>query len=64
MNPDSAIEAFVSVIIILVVGVVVVTILAPEFGMALIDILPQFVELAVWIFIVVFVILVISEALD
>ena len=50
MNLDNIVEVFVSTIIIVVMFVVAVTIWDQDIGMVLIDILPSFVELLVWLF--------------
>lgn len=50
MSLDNIVEVFVSTIIIVVMFVVAVTIWDQDIGMVLIDILPSFVELLVWLF--------------
>ena len=50
MNPDDVVEAFVSTIIIVVMLVVAITIWNQDIGMALVDVLPNFVETLVWLF--------------
>lgn len=49
MNPDDIVEAFVSTIIIVIMLVIAITIWNQDIGMVLVDFLPQFVELLIWI---------------
>ncbi|MCG1001898.1 MULTISPECIES: hypothetical protein [Halobacterium] len=50
MNPDDIVETFVSTILVVIMLVVAVTIWNQDIGMVLVDLLPQFIELAVWVF--------------
>jgi len=51
MNPDDVVEAFVSTIIIVVMLVIAITIWNQDIGMVLVDLLPNFVEIIVWLFV-------------
>lgn len=51
MNPDDIVEAFVSTIIIVVMLVIAITIWNQDIGMVLVDILPNFVEIMIWLFV-------------
>ncbi|KAA9398512.1 hypothetical protein Har1130_03725 [Haloarcula sp. CBA1130] len=51
MNPDDVVEAFVTTIILVVMLVVAITIWNQDIGMVLVDLLPNFVEILVWLFV-------------
>ncbi|QGA82096.1 hypothetical protein [Halomicrobium sp. LC1Hm] len=51
MNPDDIVEAFVATIILVVMLVVAVTIWNQDIGMVLVDLLPGFIEIMVWLFV-------------
>jgi len=55
MKPEDVVEAFVSTILIAVMGIVIVSIYNPEFGQTLSGILPDIVNIAVYIFLGLFI---------
>lgn len=49
MNPEDLVEAVVTTMIAVVLGVIAVTIWNPNLGSALTGLLPQFIQLMVWV---------------
>lgn len=64
MNPDDVIETFVSTIILVIMAVVAITIWNQDIGMVLVDLLPQFVELLVWVFVGAVIAVLLAQLID
>lgn len=64
MNPDDIVEAFVSTIIIVVMLVIAITIWNRDIGMVLVDLLPNFVEIMVWLFVGVIIVALLTQLVE
>lgn len=64
MNFDDLVEAFVSTIIIIVMAVIAITIWNQDIGMVLVDLLPNVVELLVWIFIGAIIVALLTQLVE
>lgn len=64
MDPDDIVEAFVTTIIAVVMLVIVISVWDQDIGMVLVDLLPTFVELLVWLFIGVLIAALLSKLVE
>lgn len=64
MDVDDIVEAFVTTIIAIVMLVIVISVWDQDIGMVLVDILPSFIEVIVWLFIGVFIAMLLSKLVE